>query len=85
MPDWIRGRFIGMLATLQNTIMGTAMFLGGVLLEAFSPRMLGLAGGVLLTVMGAGFAAVYFLSRHRFHNVADCEDDDAAAQTEATL
>ncbi|WP_334074858.1 MULTISPECIES: MFS transporter [Paenibacillus] len=62
-PDKIRGRFMGMLATLQNTIMGVAMLLGGFLLDVLSPRMLGLIGGGLLTVTGAIFAAVYSASR----------------------
>ncbi|WP_410771068.1 MFS transporter [Fontibacillus sp. BL9] len=87
-PGRMRGRFMGMLATLQNTIMGTAMFLGGFLLEVLSPRMLGLSGGLLLTVLGTGFAAVYFVSRRRYHRKDGGEKPDAASaasQTEATL
>ncbi|MEF2966324.1 MFS transporter [Paenibacillus sp. M1] len=67
-PDRLRGRFMGMLAAMQNTVMGTAMFLGGFALEAVSPRTLGLAGGLLLSVLGAGFAAVYGKSRHRYND-----------------
>lgn len=62
-PEEIRGRFMGMLAALQNTIMGVAMFLGGFLLEVLSPRMLGLIGGGLLTLTGAVFAILYCTSR----------------------
>jgi len=62
-PEEIRGRFMGMLAALQNTIMGVAMFLGGFLLEVLSPRMLGLIGGGLLTLTGAVFAILYCASR----------------------
>ncbi|TYA11769.1 MFS transporter [Paenibacillus faecis] len=62
-PEKIRGRFMGTLAALQNTIMGAAMFLGGLLLEVLSPRMLGLIGGGLLTLSGAVFAILYCASR----------------------
>ncbi|GIO86895.1 MFS transporter [Paenibacillus faecis] len=62
-PEEIRGRFMGTLAALQNTIMGAAMFLGGLLLEVLSPRMLGLIGGGLLTLSGAVFAILYCASR----------------------
>lgn len=47
-PDRVRGRFMGMLATMQNTMMGIAMFLGGLTLKEVSPRALGLFGGLLL-------------------------------------
>lgn len=58
-PENLRGRFMGMLGSLQNTIMGVSMFLSGFLLEILTPRMLGLAGGLFLTVMGTCFTAYY--------------------------
>lgn len=66
-PDRIRGRFMGMLAAMQNTMMGIAMFLGGLMLEEVSPRALGLFGGMLLATAGAGASLVYLLFRRRFH------------------
>ncbi|UVI28466.1 hypothetical protein [Paenibacillus spongiae] len=63
-PHRFQGRFFGMLATLQNTIMGAAMFLSGISLEVLSPRALGLAGGILLSAAGAGFVLVYYKNKH---------------------
>ncbi len=84
-PDRMQGRFMGMLATMQNSIMGTAMLLGGFLLEVLSPRLLGLVGGLLLTLSGTGFAAVYFLFRNRLQDSTECEEPHTATQTEANL
>lgn len=64
-PEHLRGRFMGMLGSLQNTIMGISMFLSGFLLEILTPRMLGLAGGLLLMTMGACFTAIYLVFRSR--------------------
>lgn len=50
---------MGMLGSLQNTIMGVSMFLSGFLLEILTPRMLGLAGGLFLMIMGTCFTAYY--------------------------
>lgn len=64
-PEYLRGRFMGMLGSMQNTIMGISMFLSGFLLEVLTPRMLGLAGGLFLMTMGACFTAVYLFFRPR--------------------
>lgn len=64
-PEHLRGRFMGMLGSMQNTIMGISMFLSGFLLEVLTPRMLGLAGGLLLMTMGACFTAIYLVFRSR--------------------
>lgn len=64
-PEYLRGRFMGILGSMQNTIMGISMFLSGFLLEVLAPRMLGLAGGILLMTMGTCFTAVYLLFRPR--------------------
>lgn len=59
-PASWQGRFFGTLATLQNTIMGITMFAVGFLLEAVTPRTLGLAAGRLLTALGLGMGFVWF-------------------------
>lgn len=64
-PEYLRGRFMGLLGSMQNTIMGTSMFVSGFLLEVLTPRMLGLAGGLFLMTMGACFTAVYLIFRPR--------------------
>lgn len=59
-PCHFQGRFFGILATLENTIMGTTMFVAGLSLEVLSPRKLGFAGGILFVIVGASFALVFF-------------------------
>ncbi|WP_068786355.1 MFS transporter [Paenibacillus phocaensis] len=62
--EW-QGRFFGSLATLQNTIMGVVMLVSGFLLEAVTPRTLGLAGGMLLALLGLGVGLAWLLHRPR--------------------
>ncbi|AZN43969.1 MFS transporter [Paenibacillus albus] len=57
-PAHLQGQFFGMLATFQNTIMGTSMFAAGFLLEIIAPRTVGFAGGTLLVVIGTAFASM---------------------------
>ncbi|WML48072.1 hypothetical protein RCG23_22745 [Neobacillus sp. PS3-34] len=42
-------------ATVANTCIGISMFLTGVLLETISPRMMGLAGGLLYISLGTAY------------------------------
>jgi MFS family permease len=65
-PAHLQGRFFGMLATLQNTIMGTSMFATGFLLVGVLPRTLGFAAGIFFTLLGAGFALIFYRSRQYF-------------------
>ncbi|MDU4694707.1 MAG: MFS transporter [Paenibacillus sp.] len=62
-PDEWRGRFFGGLTTLQNTVMGVAMLVSGFLLEAVTPRTLGLAGGTFLALLGFALSLTWLLHR----------------------
>ncbi|WP_219833928.1 MFS transporter [Paenibacillus sp. R14(2021)] len=59
-PSHFQGQFFGMLATLQNTILGISMFVSGFLLEVITPRTLGFSGGILFSFVGVGFAFVCY-------------------------
>lgn len=59
-PRHFQGRFFGMLATIENTIMGTSILIAGLILEFITPRTLGFAGGVLFAVVGVYFAILFF-------------------------
>ncbi|MNP53291.1 hypothetical protein D3C76_1477560 [compost metagenome] len=62
-PNEWQGRFFGGLATLQNTVMGVTMLASGFLLEAMTPRTLGLAGGTFLALLGFGLSLAWLLRR----------------------
>lgn len=62
--EW-QGRFFGGLATLQNTVMGAVMLASGFLLEAVTPRTLGLSGGLFLALLGLGLSLAWLLHRPR--------------------
>ncbi|MGZ7440014.1 MFS transporter [Paenibacillus sp. TH7-28] len=64
-PVGWQGRFFGTLAALQNAIMGVSMLLAGFLLDFAAPRSLGLAAGILFTLLGAGTGIVWAVSPSR--------------------
>lgn len=64
-PAGWQGRFFGTLAALQNAIMGVSMLLAGILLDFAAPRSLGLAAGILFTLLGAGAGIVWAVSQSR--------------------
>ncbi|MFD1176731.1 MFS transporter [Paenibacillus puldeungensis] len=64
-PTPLQGRFFGMLATLQNTVIGISMFVSGFLLELISPRTLGLTGGILFTLIGLSVTLLMFRFRRQ--------------------
>ncbi|MGG1612944.1 MFS transporter [Paenibacillus sp. FSL K6-2441] len=72
-PSEWQGRFFGGLATLQNTVMGVAMLASGFLLEAVTPRTLGLAGGTFLALLGFGLGLVWLLHRPKSRPLPDAE------------
>jgi MFS family permease len=53
-PKW-HGLYFGLGATISNTFIGISMFLTGVALDWFEPRVLGLAGGVMYIFVGTLF------------------------------
>ncbi|WP_018750504.1 MFS transporter [Paenibacillus sanguinis] len=59
-PAAWQGRFFGGLATLENAVMGATMFFGGLLLEVMSPRSLGFAAGLLVTVLGLSLYLIWY-------------------------
>lgn len=54
-PSKLHGAYFSFSATIANTCIGLSMFMTGVFLEFFTPRQLGLAGGLLYIVCGAVF------------------------------
>lgn len=64
-PAGWQGRFFGTLAALQNAIMGVSMLTAGFLLDLVAPRFLGLAAGILFTLLGAGAGTAWAVSQSR--------------------
>ncbi|WP_175478071.1 MULTISPECIES: MFS transporter [unclassified Bacillus (in: firmicutes)] len=54
-PSKLHGAYFSFSATIANTCIGLSMFMTGVLLEFFTPRQMGLAGGLLYIGCGAVF------------------------------
>lgn len=55
-----QGKVFGTFATLRNSLLGISMFVAGLLLEWMEPRVLGFLGGILITLVGAGVAILWF-------------------------
>jgi MFS family permease len=54
-PKEHQGMVFGLLATIGNTIIGIAMLVAGAALDFVAPRVMGLAAGLALMVVGACF------------------------------
>jgi MFS family permease len=54
-PAKWHGQYFGLTATISNTMIGISMFLTGVVLEWFEPRVVGLFGGTIYVVAGSIF------------------------------
>jgi MFS family permease len=59
-PAKWHGSYFGMITTLGNTCLGLSMFITGMLLEVFTPREMGLTGGILYIVLGVLFFCFSF-------------------------
>lgn len=59
-PNQIRGRFFGLVSSIQNSLLGCAMLVAGFVLEVMDPRLLGLLGGGIFVIVGFGFFIVLY-------------------------
>lgn len=70
-PGHFQGRFFGLMSAMHNTMMGVTMLSVGFLLEVMSPRMVGLLGGLVITLVSVGMIIVVFRDRSHLRQEHD--------------